>query len=243
MPHKKAKRSVREEQRKQQGSNNAPGKESISNEEIPKSAARVLNAFKIREDFKKKRKLEKDDDDKNRHKRQKTEEFQLKIKPGESIQHFYRRVEDDLRPLVRSAVQTSKAVERKARKDELGGGKKKGSSGGFLETSRSDDRNPRGQSPLPSGAEPEGPNKRKAAERPKEFAKLSSSAPRRLNDIAQAPPEIKKAPRGTKKLEAGAKREGVISMAQKSMMEQEREKAIARYRMLKASRLAGSGTE
>jgi hypothetical protein len=77
------------------------------------------------------------------------------------------------------------------------------------------------------------------ADSQKEFAEHSSSAPRRLNDIAQAPPEFKKLPRGATAVNGGigsGKREGVLSMAQKSMMEQEREKAITRYRELKAQR-------
>ncbi|KAF5360518.1 hypothetical protein D9756_004503 [Leucocoprinus leucothites] len=240
MPHKRAKRSAREEQRKQEGSNHAPRKESISNEAIPKSVARVLNASKIREAYKKKRKWEQaGDDDKDKRKRQKTEDFQLKIKPGESIQHFYRRVEDDMRPMVRSAVQTSKAVERKARNAELVSGKKGKTFASLPEPSRSaTGHKSRGQSPPPpSGLEPKGPKNDNNTERPKEFAELSTSAPRRLNDIAHAPPEFKKTPRGAKHAGTGAKREGILSMAQKSMMEQEREKAIARYRMLKASRL------
>ena len=68
----------------------------------------------------------------------------------------------------------------------------------------------------------------------KEFATLNSAAPRRLNDVAQAPPELKKLPRGAGS--AIGKRDGVLSMAQKVMIEQEREKAILRYRELKASR-------
>jgi hypothetical protein len=72
------------------GFNLAPRRDSISNEAIPKSAARVLNATKIREDYKK-RKLEQGGwDDRNPQKRKKTDNIQQKIKPGESIQHFYR---------------------------------------------------------------------------------------------------------------------------------------------------------
>ncbi|KXN85071.1 hypothetical protein AN958_11744 [Leucoagaricus sp. SymC.cos] len=239
MPHKKAKRSVREGQRKLQGSDLAPDKDSIGNETIPKSVSRVLNAFQIREDYKKKRKLEQDGgDEKSAKRRRKTDDFELKIKPGESIQHFYRRVEDDLRPVVRSAVQTSKAVERKARKSMLES-KKNVASGPISKTTKSNARHaPRGQSPPPpSGPDRKAPIRDKDHEQPKEFEILSTSAPRRLNDIAQAPPEIKKTPRGVRHTGSGAKREGVLSMAQKSMMEQEREKAIARYRLLKASRL------
>ncbi|KAF9448784.1 hypothetical protein P691DRAFT_668733 [Macrolepiota fuliginosa MF-IS2] len=240
MPHKKAKRSVREEQQKKQGSNLAPGKESISNEAMPKSAARILNAFQVREDYKKKRKLEQDGSDtKTRDKRRKTNDQQLKIKSGESIQHFYRRVEDDMRSVVRTAVQTSKAVERKARNAELEAKRGNEAQKGIgSQTSKSKaNKEPRAQPPPPPSDARKDPKTYKDVERPKEFAALSTSAPRRLNDIAQAPPELKKAPRITARLGAVGRREGILSMVQKSMMEQEREKAIAHYRMLKATRL------
>ena len=94
----------------------------------------------------------------------------------------------------------------------------------------------------PSPAPPQKVEKHEG--RPKEFQSLSTSVPRRLNDIAQAPPELKKLPRGAATA-AGimSKRvDGVLSMAQKAMMEQERLKAVSRYREIKASRRqAGEG--
>jgi hypothetical protein len=81
--------------------------------------------------------------------------------------------------------------------------------------------------------------------RPKEFAVMSSATPRHLNDIAMAPPQLKKFPRGIKtkdnslaggceKVKAGAGAgAGVLSMAQHVMMEAERESAIKRYREMK----------
>jgi hypothetical protein len=81
--------------------------------------------------------------------------------------------------------------------------------------------------------------------RPTEFQKSSTSAPRRLNDIAQAPPEFKKLPRGAKDRADNSKavsgRDGVLSMKQKLMMEEERDKVIARYRALKARRRIEGG--
>lgn len=69
---------------------------------------------------------------------------------------------------------------------------------------------------------------------------MSSAAPRRLNDVAMAPPELKKLPRGAAKrssssggkAKAGAAA-GVLSMAQRAMMEVERENAIRRYREMR----------
>ncbi|KAG5348884.1 hypothetical protein C0989_007423, partial [Termitomyces sp. Mn162] len=81
-------------------------------------------------------------------------------------------------------------------------------------------------------------NPDKHANKAKEFLTHSSCAPRRLNDIAQAPPEFKRLPRGAVAPDQGlgGKRDGVLSMAQKQLMETEREKAIARYREMKNQR-------
>ena len=78
---------------------------------------------------------------------------------------------------------------------------------------------------------------------------MSSAAPSRLNDIAMAPPELKKFPRSVKakhnspagggeKAKAGAAAgPGVLSMAQRVMMEAERESAIKRYREMKERKI------
>lgn len=75
----------------------------------------------------------------------------------------------------------------------------------------------------------------------REFTKVSTSAPKSVNDIVQAPPQIKCLPRNAKKIAAalgkGKKSDTVVSMAQKVMMEAERENAIHRYRELKERRL------
>jgi hypothetical protein len=76
----------------------------------------------------------------------------------------------------------------------------------------------------------------KHAGRPTEFQVTSSSVPRRLNDIAKAPPEFKKFPRGAASSTITGRADGVLSMSQKLMMDQERTMAIARYRELKADR-------
>ena len=75
----------------------------------------------------------------------------------------------------------------------------------------------------------------KHAGRPKEFELASSSVPRRLNDIATTPPEFRKFPRGASSTVSG-RADSVLSMSQKLIMDQERIRAIARYRELKADR-------
>lgn len=131
-----------------------------------------------------------------------------------------------MRHLVKNAVQSSLATTRKAKAEEIEKRKEKKKKAAAPE-----------RSPSPS---PPPPPPSKHAGRPKEFELLSTSAPRRLNDIAQAPPELslKKAPKTV--IGDGRKNAGVLSMAQKAMMEDEREKAIARYRQLKAERRGGA---
>ncbi|KAG6889892.1 hypothetical protein C0995_013868 [Termitomyces sp. Mi166 len=241
MPHKRAKFSVRQNARKQRGDNLAPQKEFLSNELIPKAVARVLNAATIREQYKlKKRKLEDDneqkqgskcrrlDDDTNDSKSRRKEvraTSKLTIKPGESIQHFNRRVEDDMRPLVKAAVQSSNATVRNAVKGEREAKLVK-----KAKNSKNDEKSsktaPKSPLTIPD----------KHANKAKEFLTHSSSAPRRLNDIAQAPPEFKRLPRGAAAPDQGlgGKHDGVLSMAQKQLMEKEREKAIAKYREMKS---------
>ncbi|KAG7444068.1 uncharacterized protein BT62DRAFT_981740 [Guyanagaster necrorhizus] len=234
MPHKRAKKSTRELQRLQTGSDLAPGKQALESEAIPKSVARVLDAVHIREQWKSRKRMPEDDLDAikpgKRRKTEKGDRGELKtakisgILPGESLQHFNKRVENDMRPLVKNAVQSSLANARKVRTTEMNA-KKKAKAKHAEEAERSPS-----PPPIPS----------KHADRPKEFQTISSSAPRRLNDIAQAPPEFTKLPRGAvwpdETRNAGKKRDGVLSMAQKAMMEDERNKAIARYREMKAKR-------
>ncbi|KAF9063317.1 hypothetical protein BDP27DRAFT_1335317 [Rhodocollybia butyracea] len=226
MPHKRAKRSIREQQRNLKGEDLAPSKQSLSNEAIPKSLARVLNAANVREQFKKRKIASGEPEEKTEAKRRKLNGKVSGILPGESLQHYNKRVEDDMRPLVKSAVQSSNAVVRHARHQESSGKPAQKSS---HKTKSTDD--------TPSLVEP---LSLKHSGRPMEFQSLSSSAPRRLNDIAQAPPELMRLPRGVSAQKTSsstvAKRDGVLSLAQKAMMAQERENAITRYRQLKASR-------
>ena len=119
MPHKRAKRSTREELRRQRSEirqrqcyrmltsyrsiDLAPGKDTLNNEGIPKSATRVLNAAKIREEWRSKRKRLESDSGKHENKRRKVHSGDdkdstslgkihsgWKIQPGEPIQHFNR---------------------------------------------------------------------------------------------------------------------------------------------------------
>ncbi|RDX51375.1 hypothetical protein OH76DRAFT_1379201 [Lentinus brumalis] len=266
MPHKRAKRSVREQKRKESGSDVAPGaKKAIENEEIPKSVSRVLNAAKVRQEWaEKKRKGSEDDGAGPSRKRRKqsgtgdgdtgggkqTQQTQLRIMPGESMAHFNRRVEESMRHTVKEAMQSSSARMRQVRKEELAASEKEKKK----RTAGAEERT-KGRKRIRAGDESDSdddpsPRKAKAKEAgPKDFEKISTSAPKRLNDIVQAPPNIKQLPRKAKKLAAqgGSQKDaggqslsdGVRSMAQKAMLEEERERAIRLYREMKKGRAAG----
>lgn len=127
---------------------------------------------------------------------------------------------------MKTAVHSSNVISRKLLRDEK---------------QAKIDRKAKKDGTRPASPEPAAPPTPtvKHADKAKEFQSHSSSAPRRLNDIAQAPPEFKSLPRGSAKkiaLTGNKKSDSVVSLAQKALMEQEREKAILRYRELKAER-------
>ncbi|KAJ7107775.1 hypothetical protein C8R44DRAFT_714472 [Mycena epipterygia] len=253
MPHKRAKRSIREQQRSQKGADLAPGRggDALSSEPLPKSFVRAMNAGQVRADFRAKRKLrgegyEDGDDDKPKTKKRKLEGAEAKIRPGETLAHFNKRIETDMRPLVRSAVQSSLATgraERKKTSEPAKGAPKSTAAGAEPPNPKSNGKSKSTQKTPAAEPEPED----KHASRPKEFARTSSAAPRRLNDIAMAPPDLSAMARrasGAAARTPGAvtSKAGVLSPAQQLQMSAARDAAIARYRELKAARrVAGGG--
>ena len=142
-----------------------------------------------------------------------------------------------MRPLVKSAVESSRAITRnKARAEKVAYAEAK-KAAKFKKKIQSTEETTRDISPPPPPP-PRIDDDNKHAGRPKEFQVASSSVPRRLNDIAKAPPEFKKLPRGASSSSntITGRTDGVLSMSQKLMMEQERTMVIARYRELKAER-------
>lgn len=182
-----------------------------------------------------------------------------------------------MRPLVRTAMATASTRERKSRQDAYDAAKaakaEKSAKAAAAKrkhdpaASSDDEGEDRGADPPPPQSKPtkDKPAKEKptqdapksaSAPAPKppratEFATVSSSAPRRLNDIAQAPPSLSKVPRvrgnalapssaGGAKGAWTSKADGVLSMAQRAMMEVERERVVMRYRELKERRAAAA---
>jgi hypothetical protein len=169
--------------------------------------------------------------------------------------YLVRRVEDNLRPLITSAVASSSAHERRGRK-EIKSANSKAKGEGPSPPSKEKRKPTQAQNnedsdedsiPAPSRGLKERSTRSSTSTtqlaperiRATEFAELKSSYPRRLNDIAQAPPTFKRIPKarqGDQKNATKKKAEGVLSMAQRAMMEKERENAIQRYRELKEKR-------
>lgn len=157
-----------------------------------------------------------------------------------------------MRPIIRSAIQASKATVRQSFKAEMKARQRatrkalnQDSSGSAALTSPSnvDEGKSKPKDSASSAAEAT-----QAVASAKEFAKASTSIPRRLNDVVQAPPSLTTLRLSARKLQQGigaSNRDDVLSMAQRSLMEREREKAIQRYRQLKATKhklLAVKGT-
>ncbi|KIM66901.1 hypothetical protein SCLCIDRAFT_109543 [Scleroderma citrinum Foug A] len=240
MPHKRAKRSTREKDRLLRGIDLAPQK-SLADEPIPKSVSRVLDSARIRREYReKKRKSDDCDNDipqgkrRRQHVNNEGDEGTLKIKPGETIAHFNKRVEGSMMPLIKTALRHSSTQQRKVRKQEARQVRFGEQTADQSDSKSCSDPSQNVASVAASGAKPN------SRERDREFSKASTAAPRRLNDTVQAPPDITKFPRGSRQLRNDKdKSSGVLSMAQKVMMEEERERAIKHYRGLKARRLCG----
>ncbi|KIJ28174.1 hypothetical protein M422DRAFT_270578 [Sphaerobolus stellatus SS14] len=245
MPHKRGKLSARRGERAKIGSDLAPpGAISVASEAIPKNVMRVLQAEEIRKvhNEKRKRQLEEgvpDGEDREPKKRKKEQKGEQKKKPqikhGESLGAFNRRVEEEMRVELSEAFQTSRTETRKARKTAA---KEKAER---IAKAQKPKAAPEPSSPPPPKPEPpKQPKHTQQANKMVEFGKATVG--KRFNDIVQAPPTFTKLPRGAKKIEAQgggkSKKADVVSMAQKQMMDIEREKAIKHYRELKESRLA-----
>ncbi|KAJ7776927.1 hypothetical protein DFH07DRAFT_911811 [Mycena maculata] len=258
MPHKRAKRSIREQQRSQKGADLAPSHkgDALSSEPLPKSFTRALNAERVRADFRAKRKLRGEDgedgngDGPKKAKRRKMEAGDAQIRPGETLAHFNKRIETDMRPLVRSAVQASLATTRAERKKTVSSSTSStapAAASASASTSTNSQQKSKSKQNPKSQAQPdselEAPDKH--AGRPKEFARTSSAAPRRLNDIALAPPDLSAMKRLASKSKSSGKngsgKASVLSPAQALQMAAAREAAVARYREMKAARRAAGG--
>ncbi|KIM20990.1 hypothetical protein M408DRAFT_81193 [Serendipita vermifera MAFF 305830] len=247
MPHKKAKHSARQDERRSKGNDLAPhgSHTALETEPIPKSFARVLNASSVRSEYKKrKRNGEGDSKDPGAGQRKRRKiadgEAPLHLLPGESLGSFNRRVEDNMRPQMRLAVQTGQANARRqnaVEKEERAARKE-------AKSTAETQKDTKGKTQEGS-ATPLAPPSGKDARGKTEFDSVSSQKPKRLNDIVAAPPDLQALLKKNKVLQKTKKggevfgKNDIISPEQKRMMEVEREKAIKRYRELKEKKQDG----
>ena len=107
-----------------------------------------------------------------------------------------------MRVSVREAMQASAARTRQVKREELAKGKG-GDAAGASPSSKSRGKAcARKESGSEDGDGRMASRERLKAAEPRDFEKVDTSAPKRLNDVAEAPPELKKLPRKAKKLAA-----------------------------------------
>ncbi|GAA5997826.1 uncharacterized protein JCM10292_006839 [Rhodotorula paludigena] len=178
-----------------------------------KSAFRVINAVKLREEYhaKKKRKLEDEQKGKNPNQQKKTASTSMTPLPYESLSSFNRRVEQEMRGSVRAAIKDASASAQR-KKDRKGKAKKGDGDDGDgaededeEEVRRGRDGKPLTKKPKLTPEEAVDPHAKKArapvtadagsatdAARSRtgrtEFA--SADIRRRLDDVVQAPPTL-----------------------------------------------------
>ncbi|KAG8869058.1 hypothetical protein FRC20_002255 [Serendipita sp. 405] len=261
MPHKRAKHSKREEERRSRGADLVPNAAnmSLSNEPVPKSMARVLNAAALRESFHKKRKWEEPSNPpadaktgENKRKRRKVEDKKaedMKILPSESLIAFNQRIENSMRSEIRSAVQQGNAHSRRQYMMEKADRDKRREENVHKkqEDSVKPDVNSSG-SKIAERATTSELLRPTQKQRQTEFETITSQGPKRLNDIVTAPPDLSALTKGRGlKGEAGIGaglfgKKDIILPEQRRMMEIEREKAVKRYRELKEKREQNKAT-
>jgi hypothetical protein len=137
-------------------------------------------------------------------------------------------------PLVKSAVQTSAAVSRRVRHADgrRANNKEKRETQNDKKTKPNDSKDGHSLDCIKKHADP-----------PRKAFLTPSSVPRRLNDIVLAPPELTKFPRrgGNANVhKEGTSKGSVMSMAQKTILDAERQKAIMQYREMKEKKNAPS---
>jgi hypothetical protein len=160
-----------------------------------------------------------------------------KIMPHESLAEFNRRVEASLRGGVTQAIKSANAKKtafENAKKKEKEERKRAAAGGDQTEEDKASTT-----TTTTTTTTPRGKRKHDVTDDALEFA--SAPGPRRLNDIAQAPPALPQLRvSGDKETKsawtAKGKGKSGLSAGQERLMEQERERVIKRYREMKAAK-------
>lgn len=245
------------------GHNLTPSETSLGSsyvDDTPKGAARILNSLKVRQEYHEKKKIQAtsgETNKKGKRKQDATKNGLPKIIPGESLGDFNRRLEDHMRPVVTQAMKDANAkkaeeerklaMEKKARREAQKEAKRrkdaglpqaeKGETVDDETTSSKKDSSSKKES---SGKrarddEPESEDESKNRKRGKtEFEK----APTRhsILDVMTAPPvlpRLKKQVKATPSSIFAPIGRNPFNAGQQRILEEERERVVARYRGLK----------
>ncbi|CAH7681493.1 hypothetical protein BY996DRAFT_6990899 [Phakopsora pachyrhizi] len=239
MPHKRAKASVRKEKSISVGNDLPPdqqinqtrkrskGDGSKSNGQLPKNMYRILNAEKIRAEYRN-RKLNRSGRSSNVRQdghggiKDKTEKTrgELEIKPDEKLYDFNQRVEVALRPELSAAMKTAR--------------KRSTNQPSSVVPSHRRDQKKQGTIDHEVKSEEE-------EKRPKEFEPRPTKFP--LSSVATEPPTIKlKHLSSSSKFKSKKTPNSIcpapISSAQRRLLAEEREKVIDKYRRMKEEKNA-----
>ncbi|PWN37539.1 uncharacterized protein FA14DRAFT_141913 [Meira miltonrushii] len=210
MPHKRSKQSIRQADRSTKGKDLPPKTNQVDLRDMPKGAMRILNAAKVQEDYHRRKKEENAKLIKKKEKNFKGHDDQeLKIKTGEHLKDFNRRVENAMASDVNATIKSTRGSKRKRKTDEK-------------------DANDR----FKDDAEEKRSSNKQTEERNSQSDRdwQIAQQKRRINDVVQAPPNLTKAPRGMvapsmrRKAELEAERERAIR-AYRLVKEQKQQKA------------------
>ncbi|ODN77050.1 hypothetical protein L202_05590 [Cryptococcus amylolentus CBS 6039] len=267
MPHKRSKKSVRDAETAKKGQNLAPSDNKY--DDTPRGATRIFSSLDLQTKFRASGRTNSEDTGERRgvagtnvKGKGKGKEALPKIMPQETLGEYNRRIESLLRPAVSSAIKTAENQRQAEVADERRGKKERKRRArleklvkegkvdkkvleefekSVKEKKRKREQGKGGDSESEEEEEERGGKKQKQQQKEqKEFkAATSTSAPRRLNDIAQAPPSLPQLKRaGEKSGVYGAVSSGKMPLnaGQKRIMEEERERVINLYREMKAKK-------
>ncbi|KAN0065650.1 hypothetical protein ACQY0O_000780 [Thecaphora frezii] len=213
MPHKRAKFSKRKEDRLATGNDLPPptGRDDYHFNSMPKGAMRILQGAQIQQEYRKRKLAAKKAQESTAKPKPKHDANpvnsvpeELKIRPGEKLRDFNRRVELSMASDIHATFRSQSRSATNAKKRERRAARKAGfdpDAQSQDEAELEDTRKQRAdKAAAKEAAEPSRSDlkrQRQAIEaggEVKDFAKASQV--KKINDVAQAPPRLTKAPRG-----------------------------------------------
>ncbi|EIM23088.1 hypothetical protein WALSEDRAFT_59772 [Wallemia mellicola CBS 633.66] len=221
MPHKRAKKSVRDKNTKESGFNNAPSGYRIDNEQLPKGAMRILMGGKIQEQFRERKRQRTDESDNK-------EDKDLKIRPDERLKDFNRRIDNKMRKDINTSIKSNTSEKAAKRMNKI-----------IEKEQEKEKQKKRAAEELKAHQEAQAEEDDSEEERPERDFEVADQR-RSLNDVAQAPPTLPRMKRQAKRFgvedSSAGSRVGAPLMRQMEL-EKERDRVINLYRQQKGKRL------